>query len=136
MQAGKQGVLTNQRGVSLSGLIVALAVIGVLAVFALKLLPTWAEYRSAKDAIVKAKATGGSVAEMKTTFRKNAEINNVDSIGANDLVFSKDSGETEISFAYEKRVPLAGNVSLVIDYAATTDKSGAVAAQTARAEQQ
>jgi Tfp pilus assembly protein FimT len=136
MQAGKRGVVTNQRGVSLSGLIVVLVVLGVLAVGAVKVLPTWAEYRSARDAIVKAKATGGTVAEMKSTFSKNADINNVNSIGPKDLVFSKDSGETEISFAYEKRVPLAGNVSLVIDYAATTDKSGAVAAQTARAEQQ
>jgi hypothetical protein len=52
------------------------------------------------------------------------------------LVFSNDNGETDISFAYEKRIPLAGNVSLLIDYAATTDKSGAVAAKTASAEQQ
>jgi Tfp pilus assembly protein FimT len=136
MQAGKQAVVNYQRGVSLSGLLVVLALGGVMAVFALKLLPTFIEYRAARDAIVKAKAAGGSVAEMKSSFDKNAQINNVDAIGARDLVFSKDNGETEISFAYEKRVPLAGNVSLVIDYAATTDKSGAIAAQTARAAQQ
>jgi Tfp pilus assembly major pilin PilA len=134
MQNAVQRVLRDQRGVSLSGLIVLLAVIGAVALVAIKVVPTWAEYSAAKDAIAKAKGSGGSVAEMKSSFSKNADINSIRSIGAQDLVFSKDSGETEISFAYEKRVPLAGNVSLVIDYAATTDKSGVVAATTASAE--
>ncbi|MFL6672521.1 MAG: DUF4845 domain-containing protein [Massilia sp.] len=134
MQKGSQRVLNDQRGVSLSGLIFVLVIIGALALLAIKLLPAWAEYGAAKDAIVKAKGTGGGVAEMKTSFSKNAEINNISSISSKDLVFSKDSGETEISFAYEKRVPLAGNVSLVIDYSATTDKSGVVAAKTASAQ--
>jgi hypothetical protein len=37
----------------------------------------------------------------------------------------------QVSFAYEKRIPLAGNVSLLIDFAGTTDPSGVVAASEA-----
>jgi Tfp pilus assembly protein PilE len=124
-----------QRGVSLSGLIVVLVVLSALALLAAKVLPAWSEYRSANDAMTKAKAGGGSVAEMRSSFDKNAQINNVNAITGRDLVFSNESGENEISFAYEKRIALAGNVSLVIDYAATTDKSGVAAAKTASAEQ-
>jgi Tfp pilus assembly protein PilE len=124
MQAGKQHRVNAERGVSLSGLIFVLAIIAVLAVFAMKVFPTWAEYRAARDAIVRAKAAGGSVLEMKSVFSKYADINNISTVTVSDLAFSKESGETEISFAYEKRIPLAGNVSLLIDYAATTDKSG------------
>lgn len=131
MQGHKQYFINAERGISLSGLIFVLAVLGVAAVFALKLVPTYMEYRTIQDAIVKAKAAGGSVAEMQRTFDKNAEINNVSAISGHDLVITKDGGEPEISFAYEKRVPLAGNVSLVINYAGTTDKSGVVAAQAA-----
>jgi Tfp pilus assembly protein PilE len=129
MQTGKQHFINAQRGVSLSGLIFVLAIVGVLAVFALKVVPTYAEYSAIKGAIVKAKATGGTVREMQQSFDKNAEINNVSAISGHDLVISRDSGEPEISFAYEKRIPLAGNVSLLIDYAGTTDKSGMVAAK-------
>jgi hypothetical protein len=136
MQGNKQQLMANQRGVSLSGLIMVLAVIGVLAVLAMKVLPSYAEFRTARDAIAKAKASGGTVTEMKSAFDKNADINNVDSVHGRDLVFSKDNGETDISFAYEKRIPLAGNVSLVIDYAATTASSGVAAAKTASADQQ
>jgi Tfp pilus assembly protein PilE len=136
MQGNKQQLMANQRGVSLSGLIMVLAVIGVLAVLAMKVLPSYAEFRTARDAIAKAKASGGTVTEMKSAFDKNADINNVDAVHGRDLVFSKDNGETDISFAYEKRIPLAGNVSLVIDYAATTASSGVAAAKTASADQQ
>jgi Tfp pilus assembly protein PilE len=136
MQGNQQHIMANQRGVSLSGLIVVLAALGVLAVLALKIVPSYAEYRSVKDAIAKAKATGGTVAEMRSSFDKNADINNVTSVHGRDLVFSKDNGETDISFAYEKRISLGSNVSLVIDYAGTTDSSGVVAAKTASAEQQ
>jgi hypothetical protein len=133
---GKNVSTAAQRGISLSGLIFVLAVLGVIAVFAMKVLPTYSEYRSVQGAIVKAKSEGGSVAEMQRTFDKNAEINSISAINGHDLVITKDNGETEISFAYEKRIPLAGNVSLVINYAGTTDKSGVVAAQTAASANQ
>jgi Tfp pilus assembly protein PilE len=132
---GKNVSTAAQRGFSLSGLIFVFVVLGVLAVFAMKLLPTYSEYRSIQGAIVKAKAEGGSVADMQRTFDKNAEINSISAINGHDLVITKDNGETELSFAYEKRIPLAGNVSLVINYAGTTDKSGVVAAQTAASNQ-
>ena len=116
--------LFKQRGVSLSGLIVLLAMVGVIAVLAMKVFPSVLEYRAIKKTIEAAKATKGSVVEIQNTFDKNADISDIDSIKGTDLIISKDTGETEIGFAYEKRIPLAGNVSLVIDYAGTTDKSG------------
>jgi hypothetical protein len=125
MQGPKQYSMNAERGVSLSGLIVVLAVIGALAVVAMKVVPTYLEYRAISGALERAKQTGGSVGDLQRAFDKNGEINNVSSVRGRDLVISRDSGETELSFAYEKRVPLFGNVSLVIDYAGTTDKSGA-----------
>lgn len=122
---------SKQAGVSLTGLILVLAVIGVIAVFALKLLPTWFEYSAIKEAIVRAKEAGGTPREIQVAFDKSAGINNVTAISGRDLTITRDGGETEVSFAYEKRVPLVGNVSLVIDYAGTTDPSGVNAAKEA-----
>ncbi|GAB3466241.1 hypothetical protein GCM10027321_32200 [Massilia terrae] len=131
MQGRKQYFFNAERGFSLSGLIFVLAILGVLLIFAAKVFPTYMEYRAVQDGIARAKATGGSVAEMQRSFDKAAEINSINSINGHDLVITKENGEQEISFAYEKRIPLAGNVSLLINYAGTTDKTGAVAAQTA-----
>jgi hypothetical protein len=138
MQGSKQYFIDAERGVSLTGLIVALAMIGVLAVLAMKVAPTFLEYRAVQGAIERARDTGGSPAEMVRAFDKNAEVNDIAAVRGRDLVVSREGGETELSFAYEKRIPLAGNVSLVIDYAGTTDKSGANPAKaetTASAEQ-
>ncbi|MGZ5198236.1 MAG: DUF4845 domain-containing protein [Telluria sp.] len=135
-QNNKNAFTAAQRGFSLSGLIFVLAVLGVLAVFAMKVVPTYSEYRSVQDAIMKAKSNGGSVAEMQRSFDKNADINNITAINGHDLVITKDNGEPEISFAYEKKVPLVSNVSLLIDYAGTTDKSGVAAAKTAASADQ
>jgi Tfp pilus assembly protein PilE len=131
MQVRKHYFINAERGVSLSGLIAVLVVLGVVAVFAMKVVPSYGEYRSIKGAIVKAKSTGGSVAEMKRSFDKNAEINAISAITSHDLVFSKDNGETDISFGYEKRMPLVANVSLVIDYAGTTAANGVATAKAA-----
>ena len=117
----------RQRGISLVGLIVVLAIMGFAAIVAMKTVPAFAEYSAAKDAINLAKAAGGSPREMQVSFDKNADVNDIDAIAGRDLVISKDTGETEISFEYEKRIPLFANVSLLFDFAGTTDKSGAAA---------
>ncbi|MGI4845596.1 MAG: DUF4845 domain-containing protein [Janthinobacterium lividum] len=122
---------SKQAGISLTGLILVLAVLGVAAVFALKLLPTYFEYSAIKEAIVRAKEAGGTPREIQVAFDKNAGMNNVTAINGRDLTITRDGGETQVSFAYEKRVPLVGNVSIVIDYAGTTDPSGANAAKDA-----
>ncbi|MFL6709916.1 MAG: DUF4845 domain-containing protein [Massilia sp.] len=123
----------SQRGISLSGLIFVLAVLGFIGVFAMKVFPTYLEYKSSKDAIAAAKATNGSPMEMRQAFDKNADINRIETISGKDLLISKETGETELSFAYQKKIPMFANVSLLIDYAATTARNGAAPAADAPA---
>ena len=124
MKQSKFAGTFSQRGVSLTGLIVVLAVIGVVAVFGMKVFPTYLEYKASKDAIKAAKASNASDMEMRQGFDKNADINRIEAITGKDLIISKDTGETELSFAYQKKIPIVANVSLLIDYAATTARDG------------
>lgn len=125
----RQVTTRREAGFSLSGLIVVLIVLGFLAVMAMKIFPAWAEYRSIKHGIAAAKAAGPGTREIQRAFARNAEVNNITAISPTDLVITRDNGEPEVSFAYEKRIPVAGNVSLLIDFAGTTDPSGIVAAR-------
>ena len=131
MKGSKRYRIGAESGVSLSGLIVVLIVLGALALVVIKVTPAFFEYRAVKDSIVKAKAEAGSgnVREIRQAFDRNAGINDVTAIAGRDLVITRDGGDTQISFAYEKRIPLAGNVSLLFDFAGTTDPSGVVAAK-------
>ena len=131
MKDGKRYRIGAESGVSLSGLIVVLVVLGALALVAIKVIPAFLEYQAIKSSIVKAKADAGTgtVREIQQAFDKNAGVNDVNAISGHDLVITRDGGNTEISFSYEKKIPLAGNVSLLLDFAGTTDPSGVVAAK-------
>ncbi|MFC5510568.1 DUF4845 domain-containing protein [Massilia jejuensis] len=117
----------KQQGLSLTALILVLMVFGLFALLAIKIVPSFLEYRAVRDGVTRAKAAGGSSAEMQKTFDKFAEINDIETIRGRDLVISRDSETPEISFAYEKRIPLTARATLVIDYDGTTDPRGVVA---------
>lgn len=123
----RRKLLNKQGGISLSGLIGALAVIGVVGIFAMRMVPAYIEYSAIKSAIAQVKDSGGSIREMQQAFNRHTSVNDVEAVRGQDLVFTRDGEETQISFAYEKRLPLMGNVSLLIDFAGTTDPSGVVA---------
>jgi type II secretory pathway pseudopilin PulG len=110
----------QQRGVSLVGLIVILAIIGMIAVLGMKVVPTVVEYNSIKKAIVSAKAAGSTVREIQMAFDRQADVGYIDSIHGKDLDIGKDGDRVEVSFAYQKKIPLFSSVSLVIDYSGTT----------------
>ena len=111
----------SQNGVSLIGLIIGLAVVVVLALFGMKLLPSFMEFRTAKATIQTiARQPNASVADIKKAFEARATIDGIDSIKPNDLEITKEGNEIVVGFAYRKEVPLFGNVGLYIDYAATS----------------
>ena len=120
----------RQAGISLVGLIVVLALLGCIGVLAMKIVPTYTEYRAIQNAIVSAKQAGGaSVAEIQKSFDASATVNYISSISGRDLIIGKENGEMEVSFAYEKKIPLVGPASLLLEYAGTTAKNGVVAAK-------
>ena len=118
--------LKAQRGVSLSGLIVVLGLIIGMAMLALKIVPFILEYNAAKAAIVSAKAKGGTPAEMRSAFVSSAEVNDIDSVRAEDLIITKVGENNEVAFDYDVKIPLFTNVHLGVRFAATTDSSGVI----------
>jgi hypothetical protein len=129
MHGSKQYAMGKQRGVSLSGLIVMLAVLGCVFIFAAKVLPTFIEYRACKTSIAMVKSAGGSIREMQMAFDKNADVQTITAINGKDLIFTRDGGEVEVSFDYEKRIPIVANATLLLQYSGTTAKNGVVPAR-------
>jgi Tfp pilus assembly major pilin PilA len=120
----------RQNGISLIGLILVLAVLGFLGVLAMKIVPTYVEYRAIQNAIATAKSSGGTVPEIQRSFEANATTGYISSISSRDLIIEKVNGETEISFAYDKKIPLVGPASLLLEYEGSTAKGGAKPAKT------
>lgn len=118
----RSNICRDQNGLSLVGLILVLAIIGVIAVLAMKIVPTASEYFSIKKSIESVKKSGGSIVEMRTHFDREAEVGYIDAISGKDLDILKNGNDVEISFAYQKIIPLFGPASLLIDYAGSTNE--------------
>ena len=115
----------SQRGVSILGLLITLAILGALAVLGMKIVPSITEYSSIKKAVELAKASGSTVREIQISFDKQADTSYITSIAGKDLEITRNGDQMEVAFAYQKKIPLVGPASLVIDYAGTTAKGAA-----------
>lgn len=116
----------EQKGVSLTGLLVVCVILGVVGILAAKIVPEVIEYYSIlKD--VKATAQdpglrGARLQDIKIAYAKRASIDNITAIAPDDLDISKDGDEIVIEFAYSKKIPLFANASLVLDFAGSSSQ--------------
>jgi hypothetical protein len=110
----------GQRGVSIMGLLTGLVLFIILALFAMKLLPSFMEFRTAKSAIEIISKSAQSPADVRRAWDARAAIDNITSVNAKDLEITKDGNQVVIAFAYRTEVKLFGPVGLYIDYAANS----------------
>jgi hypothetical protein len=115
----------KQRGVSLTGLIITLAVLGFLAVMAAKLLPAYIEYFTVKKmlaAMDQAGDTKGTVRDIRRSFDTRNAIEDVKSVRGEDLEITKEGGETVLTATWSTKVALVNNISACLDFMVTTSK--------------
>ncbi len=111
-----------QRGVAISGLMFWGVILIFLAVLAMKVIPTVIEFYQIKkstNSVVEMASADATVADLRRSFSKFSEVDNLD-FPASQLDIFKDRGQIVIAFAYEKRIPLFYNVTLLIDYKGST----------------
>lgn len=109
-----------QRGVSLSMLLVSGALLFIISLLAMKSMPAWIEYGKIKKSITTI-ATDPSMRDaevnaIRVAYVKRMQVENIEAVKPDDLDISKEQGELTISFAYEARVPLFANVSLIFEF--------------------
>jgi len=116
--------MTRQRGMSGIAIFVLLVLVVFIAIIGMKVTPAYIEYFTIKKAVAAITQSGelqsGSVAEVRRAFENRANIDDITSVQPQDLEITKDGSEIVVSFAYEKRIPLFYNVSLLIDFAGSS----------------
>jgi len=110
----------QQLGLSIMGLIfIGLIVVGLMAL-GFKVVPAVIEYIAVERAVQKIKNEGTTVRDIQAAFDRHATIDDITSIRSTDLDITKEGDQVVISYAYQKKIPVIDNVSLVIDFAGTT----------------
>lgn len=114
----------RQRGLSIIGLIfIGLIVVGLLAL-GFRTVPAVIEYIAIERAVQKIKGEANTVPEIRAAFDRYSTIDDITSINSKDLDITKEGDQIVVSYAYEKKIPVIENVSLVIDFAGTTRDRG------------
>ena len=119
----QQATSRKQRGITFIGLLFIAVIVGFLLIVAAKTVPTVIEYQTILKVTNRIK-DHETVAEIERAFNAATAVEyNVTSIKAEDLVITKENGETKIEFAYDKEIPLAGPAYLLPPPAQSQHKS-------------
>ena len=115
----------RQQGVSLTGLIFGAVILVFAVLLAMKVLPPYLEFFTAKKFItqIAQEQRGGSVLDIRRAWQLKTAIEDVRSISERDLEITKEGGEVVISFSYRKDIPLFGNIGVYLDFAASSKAS-------------
>ncbi|MGA9667420.1 MAG: DUF4845 domain-containing protein [Gallionella sp.] len=110
----------RQQGITFSGFIFGAVVLVFLAIMALKLIPAYLQAAEIKD-IFETIAHDpdmqkASLHDIKASFDRRASIDAITVIHADDIDISDDNGRPVLSASYGVKIPVAGNVSLYLDF--------------------
>ncbi len=113
---------SQQRGLSLFGLLFVGVVLAFGGVVGAQVAPTVIEYLSIIKAVKKVAAAGGTIPEIRISFEKAQNIDDIKSIGPKDIEVTKNGDKVVVSFAYNKEIHLGGPAYLLLKYAGSSDK--------------
>lgn len=105
-----------QQGFSLLGMLLSLSMIGLIGLLAVRGGSSIVEYWAVGKTVSAAKAVSKTPAEVRVMFDKLAAAGYIDSIEGKDLKIEGAGDSMEVSFSYQKKIPLIGPTSLLIDY--------------------
>ncbi len=115
----------QQGGATLIGMAIVSAALIFIAIIAMKMVPAYIEYFSVRTvihALNKEPLSTMSKKEIMDSFNKRARTSYVDVVKGQDLTIEKNSaGDTVVSVQYQVLKPLVANVSVLLDFAASSD---------------
>lgn len=110
----------RQRGLSFSGFIQGAFILVMLSVLGLKLLPVYMQNGEIKQLFTTIsndpEMQKASLRDIRNSYSRRASIDNIAAIDAEDIEIDRDGGKPVLSASYAVKIPLAGNMSLYLDF--------------------
>ena len=99
--------------------LIFVAILACVGLIGAQAFPTVLEYQAAVKAINRAK-DAGTVADIRASFDRAAQVDNITAIKGTDLEITKNGDQAEVSFAYDKEIHMFGPAYLLLKYEATS----------------
>lgn len=117
--------LQKQRGATLIGMAFVAAILVFAAIVAMKMVPAYIEFMSVKQvlkAMEQESLRDMSKKEIMTSFDKRASTAYIEVVKGSDLIIAKrEDGTTGLSVQYQVVKPIIANISVVLDFDASSD---------------
>ena len=110
----------RQRGITLMGLIFGSFLLVLVALLAMRLLPSYIEYFTIKKAVVsighEMAGREASVTDVRRAFENRSAIDDIRSVKSTDLEISREGNGYYIAASYRREIPLFANIGVYIDF--------------------
>lgn len=122
---------SQQRGLTMLGFLFVAVMLIFVAMLAMKLVPAYIEFFSVKKILntmgQESDLKSKSNAEIRNDFIKRADVGYVTVVKPEDLTIDRRNGGLVVSADYVFRSKLVGNVSIVVDFSASSDPNATAA---------
>ncbi|WP_297323902.1 DUF4845 domain-containing protein [Nitrosomonas sp.] len=116
--------IRKQQGLSLSSLLIWSIVLVLIAILGMKLAPVYIEHstitKNLKAIAKEVESPDGDLNQIRLSFSKRAQIDNIKSISGQDIKVNRENGRVVLSAKYTVKIPLIANISLNIDFESTS----------------
>lgn len=110
----------KQRGIGTMGLVLVIAGALFAVILAMKLIPAYmhsAQIEHIFKAVVNdSEMQNATVKDVRASYAKRAMMDYITDITAEDIEVSKEGGQLSLSASYVVKIPVAGNISLVLEF--------------------
>ena len=110
--------MKEQRGLTLSGLLVVCVIVIAVVLLAIKLVPAYTEYFAIKKAInqIASAREAKTPRDVQDAYELRAAVDDMKSVRGTDLEISRQGDRLAIGAAWSVKVPLFYNISACIDF--------------------
>lgn len=110
----------KQYGLSFSGFMFGVFILVLVSIFGLKLIPPYIQDAKIKNLFVTIandpEMQKATLRDIRSSFDRRASVEDIKAIKSEDIKIASDNGKPVLSASYPVLIPLAGNVSLYLDF--------------------
>jgi hypothetical protein len=110
----------KQRGMSYFEFIMLAVALVIVAIFGMKLIPAYIHSAQIsqifREIVADPAMRGAPVSDIEMSYRKRAMIEEINDLKVEDITIEQEGGSLSLSANYFVKIPLAGNVTLLLEF--------------------
>jgi YbbR domain-containing protein len=110
----------KQRGITMSGFMVAVVVFILVAIAGMKIIPAYIQDKTIKSKFEEVardpELKNATVHDIRMSYIRRVTTSDITAIKADDIEVTKDASGITLSASYSVKIPLFGNASLILEF--------------------